>query len=640
MIKKQTPLYSTGMAELPIAGLAEVAHPVLDANGMPIMDTEWTFETDANGQPIMVNKWLGDIALDVLTPWEYRREPGSDGMHKSKYLQQIRLMDFDDYLREYKNEKGATHHFRTVTPKYVDSEMLGFALRHFLRLHFTTPPTLQDGDRKFDKIIRGNLFRHKVLVIEHYDRPNEDMWPTGRKLVIANGKCTHISIPEYQTQGLDGWHPFVESQWLTLKPSIQALGPMNDIIDKNRELNVADSLISTAMQRNMGSHLILRTGSGIDKNQFTGTPGEIFETTMNPSEVASYLHDNQPIPPAVPNVRNQHKDDVYELSGAQEALRGERSKGVSSGYQLRQLTEREEARLSHARSEFAQAIARIGVKAIACMKARTVELDADTFAYMQKNSRGTFTSADVIAFVSQPLEAGIDITIEPEALRSQSKATKDADTIELLTKVGGFTNRASTDAGVLDAVAKQFQVESLRDASSCQRDCAEKENEVFGDIMRVGYDKAGLAIPTVIFEDDDTIHLAAHDIWLVQNKEQMLNDPMTLQGFLFHKELHRTQQKEKLGEVPVGSTADFAQNYKVTQAAGTKPAQQVAAEHQQLVANRQNQQPPPQAAQPQQANTPAPKTQGGQAAASKQQAAQANPASAGAPGTAQGGQAV
>ena len=46
--------------------------------------------------------------------------------------------------------------------------------------------------------------------------------------------------------------------------------------------------------------------------------------TVNDIMGARWLHDDMPIPPAMPQIRQQHKDDIYEVSGAGDALRAVR----------------------------------------------------------------------------------------------------------------------------------------------------------------------------------------------------------------------------------------------------------------------------------------------------------------------------
>lgn len=552
--RNQVPIYGTVMKDASPFGLIETPHQIIGEDGFPGVDDRWVPVKGPDGRQEIKWQFPGDPRVTILNPMEYRREIGSHSMAKSRYIQRIRLMDYDEFLYEYSKLDGQLPAFKTISPSHPDTHLMGFALRHFLRCHFTTPPTLRDAYRRIEAIVRGNIFRHRVLVLEHYDAPLEDMWPHGRRVVVVNGKATHITIPDYQTNMIGGWHPFCEAQWLVIPPQSMATGPLNDVIEKNRELNVADSLISTALQRNMGSHLLIQAGKGLDPDQFTGTPGEILTTTGEPSSAAMWLHDSQPIPNVVFNIRELMKGDVFELSGAMEALRGERTKGVSAGYALRQLQEREQARLAPARQSFAdEIVGGVGQKLLACIRHNVIRMDDQVMGYLQRNSAGEFDTHDVISVMGKPLDYGVDIRVDSESLQVRSKGTHQANLMELA-KLGPVQQRLGLDAEVLDEFLKVFDAEKLRDASAPQRDKARKENEIFRDMARLGPDKAGIELPTVIFEDDDDIHIAMHDREIVKNYYVLSQNPWALQQIVQHKETHRMQKKEKAAEVPPGTS--------------------------------------------------------------------------------------
>ena len=620
--RQQMPVFGDAMKDASPFGLLETPQQLIGEDGMPMMDDRWEPIKGPDGRQEMKWSFMGDPRVTMLNPMEYRREIGSHSMGKSRYVQQIRLMDYDEFIYEYSHLDGQLPAFKEISPSHPDTHLMSFALRHFLRLHFTTPPTLRDAYRRIEAIVRGNIFRHRVLVLEHYDAPLEDMWPYGRRVIVVNGKATHITIPDYQANTMGGWHPFQEAQWLVIQPSSMATGPMNDVIEKNRELNIADSLIATSMQRNMGSHLLIQSGRGIDQDQFTGTPGEIISVTGAPAEAAMWLHDSQPIPQAVFNIREMMKGDMYELSGAMEALRGERTKGVSAGYALRQLQEREQARLIPARQTFAdEIVGGSGQKLLACIRHNVQRMDNQLIGYLQRNAAGEFDTHDVITFMSKPLDYGIDIKVDSESLQVRSKGTYQANLMELA-KLNPVQQRLAQDAGVLDEFLKAFDADKLRDKSADHRDRAKKENEIFRDIARLGPDKIGLQLPVVLFEDDDNVHIAIHTTELLQNYYTLSQNPWALRTMIMHQEMHRMQIKEKGAEVPPGTTMQVPGFYGKIMGNQMPPLQQVAQEKQQIDQTRMQQAQQQQAQQQRQG----PPGQAPKQATAPGQPAQPNPA--------------
>ncbi len=571
--KKQVPIFSDYMAPNPFTGgLLDSVTPLVDSMGQPMTEERWMPVLDAMGRQVVDKIFTGDVSVNMLTPLEYRREMGQYGIQKSKYIQRIKLMDYDDWLDYYKRVPGQTRQFEQIRPVYSDPTVYSMATRHFMRMQFTTPPSLDDNFSRTQSIFKSSMFKYKVFVVEHWDKPHPEKWPQGRRVVISNGACTHITAPNYSTNKMDGWHPFVEAQWLTAAPSSISAGPINDVIRKNKELNVADSLNATAMRRNMGSQLILKNGAGFDPQRMTGEPGMSHE--VQDIYGARYLHDEMPIPPVVERMRAALKEDVYETSGAGDALRGEPSSRAQSGYQAKQDEEREEKRLAPARRSFESAAEGIGEKIISCLRANVVKLDDSVMGFMKRSGAGEFTSNDVIAFLSSSIDFGVDIKIVKSSMLVKSEATKMATTQEVAAGEP-LNQRLMTDGKVLDEYLKQFGLENLRGQSAAHRDRAGRENEAFLDMIRLGPNTEGISKPIVIPADDDNIHIAEHTEFEVQNFEEMRNTPELLEQFLAHIEQHRLALQEKAGELMPGTALQTGSMMQMTSGVPAPDLQQI-----------------------------------------------------------------
>lgn len=547
--KVRAPMFTTYMAPNQMTGgLIEVPTQAVDAQGQAMFEERWEAVVDATGRQVIDRFFAGDVRVNMLTPMQYRREPGTYAAHKSRWWEEFRLMDYDQYLDEYEDLPGQTDQFNKIRPVFHDPLIYAMAVRHFMRMQFTTPPTIDDGMRQNESVVKSQLFKHKVFIAEHWDKPHPKKWPLGRRLVIVNGVCTHITTPSYHTNKLDGWHPYTESQWMTVAPNSIAAGPMNDVIRKNRELDIKDSLVATAVRRNMGSQLLIKSGSGLDPQRLSGTPGEAHECS-DPYGVR-WLHDDMPIPPVINQLRQNDKDDVYEVSGAGDALRGQPSTGASSGYQEKQREEREEKRLTPARKNFRMGVAGTGQKMVACLKANVVSLDDQVMGYMKRAAAGEFTMDDVNSFLYNQIDFGVDISVEEESMELKSKATKQA-TMQEVAAGQAVSERLSTDAKVLDEYLKEFGMEMFRGSSAPHRDRAQRENEVFLDLLRLG--PSAQKRPIVLMEDDDDIHMAEHAETFLQNTEEILGNEQFLIQFLAHVEQHRLQKQEKAATLAPGT---------------------------------------------------------------------------------------
>ncbi len=549
-LKSQRSPITSWMAQNPMVPGSFIESPTaaLDATGRPYLEDSWDIARDAQGREIIDRIFTGNPQLNVLTPFEYRRAVGSGGMHKTRYTQIFRLLDYDKWLDIYGQVGGKTQFFNDVQPVYAMAPVYQFALRFYMRMMYVTPPAGEEMGTRWGSTMSGGL-KHKVLVVEHFDEPHPLKWPEGRRVICANGACTNVVKPDYNTMKLDGWHPLSEAQWMNSYPSSIASGPMQDLVKKNQELNVMDSFIATAMRRSLGGQYLVKIGSGIDPNRLTGEPGLAHEVT-DPYGIR-ILHDELAIPPVVSAIREMQKQDAYDQSGALEAQRGEADQGTS-GYQTKLFEEREEKRLSPARKAFRVAVAGAGEKLIYALHKNVIKLDDALMGYLIANAAGEFSPKDVISFLSKPLNIGTQISIVDDSMVYKSSASVKAD-LQAMAQNPAVQQRLATNAKTLDQFLKAFGMDQLRDGSKPHRERAERENETFLDMMRLGPDLEGITRPIVIYEDDDDIHEDEHTDFIVNYWDSVRNNQAFLMEFYIHLEHHRLQKEEKAAKLLSGA---------------------------------------------------------------------------------------
>lgn len=531
-------------------GLFQTPTPLLDASGRPYLNQGVVPERDASGKETYHKIYTGNNQMNILTPFEYRRAIGSIGMHRTRYVQIFRLMDYDQWLDFYSQIPGKNKNFGAIEPVVATSSVYQFAMRFYARLMFVTPPSGAEYGSRWGMNMVGGLSR-KVLVVEHFDEPHPEKWPDGRRVIVSNGLCTHITTPDYNTNKIDGWHPLSEAQWMNSYPSSMASGPMQDLVKKNRELDVMDSFIATAMRRSLGGQYLVKTGSGIDPNRLMGEPGMVHEVT-DPYGIR-ILHDEMAIPPVVAEIREMNKQDAYAQAGALESQRGVVDEGTS-GYQTRLFEEREEKRLAPARKSFRNALAGAGEKNIYCLHKNVIKLDDHLMGYLISNAAGEFTPSDVISFLASPLNIGTKIKITDTSMIYKSSASMKADLAQMTTANPAFAQKLATDAKLFDQYLKLYGMEKMRDRSSAQRDRAERENETFLDMISLGPETYGMMLPRVLFEDDDIIHEDEHTEFMVRYYELVKDNKEFMMAYYLHMETHRLQKEVKAAKLMPGAT--------------------------------------------------------------------------------------
>jgi hypothetical protein len=190
------------------------------------------------------------------------------------------------------------------------------------------------------------------------------------------------------------------------------------------------------------------------------------------------------------------------------------------------------------------------MKIYACLKANVRRLDDQVVGYLKRAASGEYEIQDVIALLSTPVDYGVDVKVKKSSMAIKSEATQRATELELL---GGVAAPNAQNPEVIDEVLKAFGASHLRDPMKVHRDRADRENEVFEDMLRLGPDLEGIQKPVVAFNDEDAIHGGKHDSWIVSNMDRLRQNPMVLYEVLAHREWHRMQEQEKAALLPPGA---------------------------------------------------------------------------------------
>ncbi len=556
---RKVPRMTTRLEPDPVTGeLMTVPVPVLGADGNPVMVDAFEDVIGPDGRPVMEWVKTGDLDVTMHSPFEVAYDAMAKTFSESKWTQRYMVMDYDDFMTKYGDQEGVIEEeIDRVRGGHISHPIKNVAMRHFMRTMFAMPPLLDAGGQL--NMTSMHTLRHKVFVVEHHDRPSEGHrknrtpWLSeGRRCIVANGRLVLVSTPQYRMSHDTGWHNLAECKWLPLAPSNQSSGPMSDTVQKNREINLTDSLTTLAIQRLSGGAVIINENSGIDKNKWTGEPGMTYYSSTDPSSAVSIVGERQPLPPVVTQRRETLKEDIYEVSGTGDALRGGRSPGASSGYQARLYEEREKRRSSKASNNWESFAAMIYMKRAACLQQNAVKLDQSVIARIMRSSDGDVTESDVLAFLNGPIDFGVDLFIRPDSMRTKSKATQIADIQESLA-IPAIAERLVQDPAVVDSYLDFLGIDVLRDINSVHRDRAKKENCIFNDMIPYK-DPAQLMaafghdLPTVIWQDNDLVHMVEHARDFVKNFDKYRRNPAAMSAFTYHQAWHEQNYKAKGGQ--------------------------------------------------------------------------------------------
>jgi hypothetical protein len=308
--------------------------------------------------------------------------------------------------------------------------------------------------------------------------------------------------------------------------------------------------------------MLINNASGLDRSKITGEPGEVHEVSGDPSRAASYVADKNPIPAHVTEYRQILKDDIYELSGAKESMRGDASARATSGYMVKLEEERERKRLTRASNNFEAFITGTYEKLFACVQQNAVKMDESVISMIKRSTDGQVSESDIVNFLNGPIDFGVDIGMTSGSMRTKSKATEQANAMEVMA-LESVQQRLVMDPLVLDEFLEFMDVKVFRDVNSAHKDRARKENTEWMEFNKIKdpmmVQQAAADMPVVIWDDKDEIHLREHQIDFLKNFDNYKRNPNTMHIYHIHCAMHEQNMKAKQGQQDAAAALQAAQ---------------------------------------------------------------------------------
>ncbi len=141
--------------------------------------------------------------------------------------------------------------------------------------------------------------------------------------------------------------PFVHAQYEQMGGRLYGRSALSPLIQKQDQLNQLDSLIQLIVQRVANPVWLIPEDAGVD--QFVGEPGWIMKY-RNPAigGTAPERIPGEDVPATLFQLRQQLLDDIEQLSGTFDILKGQKPSGIEAFSALQLLVERSQSRFTSA----------------------------------------------------------------------------------------------------------------------------------------------------------------------------------------------------------------------------------------------------------------------------------------------------
>lgn len=475
------------------------------------------------GEVIYEELPLGDVNTGIVEPFRMAIDPMASDLHNCRWIMEYEIQPLHVIRELYqKEEEGYTGLAEEVT----ENKQLSSSMRRFYELKTSSGVRGSSYLSIAGSGGEGEMIENAAVVKTYFEAPSESH-PRGRLIVVADNRVLYAGESPYRGSEMGDWHPYSEFRWEIVPGRFWGKSPFDDATDIQKRINSIDATIELTRKTMAIPQKLVPKGSGIKRNEWTGRPGQIIEyrdTGGMPSVVPSAGVD-----PQVFQERAQCIQDIKQITGAIDILKGERPPSVSAASALELLFEVGTGKLRPALDRWKYFIESSQKKQLKLISQKYREPRPEFISLLQSKLKDlpesavdSFVGADIKDNCNVKIEAGSNV---PKLLSAQRARILEA---------------AQTGALMLEKPENRMQFLEDLGISGYDADVspdvkrAQYENDLLDDMER---NPEGVR-PVVLMVDDHQLHQEIHARRMKEPSFMEL-PPEIQQAYLAHYEEHQ-----------------------------------------------------------------------------------------------------
>lgn len=311
--------------------------PVTDPQTGQVVGMSEVPATDEQGQPVFDFIPLGDVNTDVVEPYRLAIDPLANDLHKARWVMEYCIAPLDWVREVFDKDPNEFPGYTGLISEVEEEKVLPSSMQRFYNLKQSSgvKNTLSS---QLDSSGAGQLPENSVVLKEYYERPSQK-YPKGRMVVVANAKTLYAGDSPYEGPELGDWHPYSECRWELVPGRFWGASPLDPCVEIQKMINSIDSVIVLTRKTSAIPQKLIPLGSGVPRGEWTGRPGqEVFYRT-DPSGAKPEAIPPMGVDQQVFAEREQRLEDLKNISGAIDILKGDRPPGVTAASALNFLYE-------------------------------------------------------------------------------------------------------------------------------------------------------------------------------------------------------------------------------------------------------------------------------------------------------------
>lgn len=303
--------------------------------GMVVGMTEEPAKDPVTGDALFDELPLGDLSTTIKDPFCIALDPLAMHLHEARWVMEYTIQPIDWIVETYGREgEGYTGLAMEVEP---DKELNG-SLRRWYNLRTSNGIRSNNSSGSARSSTADTMIDNAAVVKEYYEGPSAKN-PKGRLVVVAGNKTVYSGASPYEGPEQGDWHPYSECRWELVPGRFWGKSPLDDATEIQKQINSIDSIITLNRKTMAVPQWLIPNQSGITPGSISGRPGQQHFYRPDASGAKPEAIRGTGVDQTVFAERESRVNDLKEITGAIDILRGDRPPGVNAASALSLLYE-------------------------------------------------------------------------------------------------------------------------------------------------------------------------------------------------------------------------------------------------------------------------------------------------------------
>lgn len=511
--------------------------PVIDpASGQPTGQMEQVQSLDEAGYPAFETLPLGDVFTTIIEPYKLSLDPVASNIHDARWIMETSIRPLNWIVENYdKTDEGYTGKAQEVK----EEKALPNSMRRFFQLRTSSGVrATQNGFTATSQYNSSDMIENAAIVKEYWEAPSEGH-PKGRLIVVANNVVLYVGESPCEGPEQGDWHPYSECRWEIVPGRFWGKSPLDAAVEIQRQINSIDSIIILTRKTMAVPQKLVPQGS-VPPGKWTGQPGQQIDYRPGPNGEKPENIAPIGVDQSVWQERSQRVEDIKQVSGAIDILKGDRPPGVTAASALALLYEVGTGKLFPILDRWKNFIESSQKKQLRLISKKYKEPRPEFIAQLVSKNKD-LTEDQVRNFVGEDLYDNCNVIIDAVSSIPKLKAAEQAYLLELA-QIGVLN--LDNPANRQEFLSK-FGIHGFDEDYSKDVQRAEWENDLLDDLVHNPQNKA-----IVLDCDNHDIHISIHENRI--KEPSFMSLPFEIQqAFFAHNKEHEDikAQKEQMAQM-------------------------------------------------------------------------------------------